>query len=161
SKVERPDIRALMVGHLLNVDEALAKKVATGLRLKELPKPTDPARPVNKSLKPSAALSIIGNAPETFAGRKIGALISDGVDVRLLEALKKAAEKEGATLKLIAPAIGGVEASDGSWIEAHEKIDGGPSVLFDAIALLISEDAVDTLVAEASVRDFIADAFVH
>ena len=47
-----------MVSHLLNVDEALAKKVADGLRLKEMPKPAEPARPVVTSLKPSAALSI-------------------------------------------------------------------------------------------------------
>ena len=38
SKVETPAIRARMVSHLLNVDEALAKKVADGLRLKEMPK---------------------------------------------------------------------------------------------------------------------------
>ena len=41
-------------------------------------------------------------------------------------------------LKIVAPMVGGVEASDGSWIEADEKLDGGPSVLFDAVALLPS-----------------------
>ena len=29
--------------------------------------------------------------------------------------------------------VGGVKASDGSWITADEKIDGGPSVVFDAV----------------------------
>ena len=38
SKVETPAIRERMVSHLLNVDADLAKKVADGLRLKELPK---------------------------------------------------------------------------------------------------------------------------
>ncbi len=45
SKVETPAIRARMVAHLLNVDAALAKKVAMGLRLKILPKPADAAQP--------------------------------------------------------------------------------------------------------------------
>ena len=41
SKVETPAIRTRMVSHLLNVDEGLAKKVADGLRLQEMPKPAE------------------------------------------------------------------------------------------------------------------------
>ena len=37
-----------------------------------------------------------------------------------------------AKFKLIAPRIGGVEMTDGTLVPADEKIDGGPSVLFDA-----------------------------
>lgn len=40
-------------------------------------------------------------------------------------------------------------------------IDGGPSVLFDAVALLVAAPAVDDLVNEATARDFVADAFQH
>jgi catalase len=40
-------------------------------------------------------------------------------------------------------------------------IDGGPSVLFDAVALLPSREAMDDLVREATARDFVADAFQH
>jgi catalase len=40
-------------------------------------------------------------------------------------------------------------------------IDGGPSVLFDAVALLTSAEAIDDLVKEAAARDFVADAFQH
>src|SRR5689334_10553744 len=83
SKVETPAIRARMVSHLLNVDEVLAKKVADGLRLKEIPRAAEPARPVITSLKPSPALSMLGNPPGTFKGRKLGVLISDGVDAAL------------------------------------------------------------------------------
>jgi catalase len=161
SKVETPAIRARMVAHLLNVDEALAKKIASSLRLKEMPKPAEPARPVIKNLKPSPALSMLRNPAGTFEGRKVGALVSDGVDAKLLKALKQALEKQGAMLKLIAPMVGGVKASDGSWIEADEKIDGGPSVLFDAVALLVSDEGAKLLAGEATARDFIADAFAH
>ena len=161
SKVETLAIRARMVGHLLNVDEALAKKVADGLRLKEMPKAAEPARAVDRSLKPSPALSLIGNAAGTFKGRKLGVLISDGVDAALLAALKAAIDAEGAVIKLVAPMVGGVAASDGSWIAADEKIDGGPSVVFDAVAVLLSAEGAALLVDEASARDFVADAFAH
>ncbi|MBV9859919.1 MAG: catalase [Alphaproteobacteria bacterium] len=161
SKVETPAIRARMVSHLLNVDEALAQKVAAALRLREMPQAATPARPVDTSLKPSPALSIVGNPPPSFKGRKVGALITDGVDAALLKALQAALDKEGALLKLVAPMVGGVEASDGSWIEADEKIDGGPSVVFDAVALLVSDQGAQLLAQEATARDFVADAFAH
>jgi catalase len=64
-------------------------------------------------------------------------------------------------LKLVAPMVGGIEASDGSWLEADEKIDGGPSVLFDAVALIPSRDGAALLAREASARDFVSDAFAH
>jgi catalase len=46
-------------------------------------------------------------------GRKVGALVSDGVDGELLEALRGALAEEGAQLKIIAPMVGGVEAAEG------------------------------------------------
>jgi catalase len=161
SKVETPAIRARMVAHLLNVDEDLAKTVATGLRLKEMPKPAEPARPVNKGLKPSPALSILGNAANTFKGRKLGVLVTDGVDAAILDGLRAAAQAEGALVKLIAPQVGGVKPTKGALIEADEKLDGGPSVVFDAVAILASKEGSALLADEATARDFIADAFAH
>ncbi len=161
SKVETPAIRARMVAHLRNVDEDLATTVATGLRLKDMPKPAEPARPVNKNLKPSPKLSILGNAANTFKGRKLGILVTDGVDTGLLKSLQAAAEAEGAVVKLVAPQVGGVKPAKGGLIEAHEKIDGGPSVVFDAVAILASKEGSALLANEATARDFIADAFAH
>ncbi|MBV9531107.1 MAG: catalase [Bradyrhizobium sp.] len=161
SKVETPSIRARMVSHLRNVDEDLARKVAEGLRLPTMPERAQPARPTRTDLKKSRSLSIILNGPSSFKGRKIGALVSDGVDADLLSALRYALQQEGAMLKLVAPQVGGVTASDGSLIEADEKIDGGPSVVFDAVAILISAEGAQKLANECTARDFVADAFAH
>lgn len=161
SKVETVAIRARMVSHLWNVDEGLAKKVADGLRLRERPQAAPPARPVVTGLKPSPALSILANGPGSFKGRKLGVLVSDGVDAALLGAVQAAFKQEGAVVKLVAPMVGGVQASDGSWIEADEKIDGGPSVVFDAVAILLSDAGARLLAGEATARDFAADAFAH
>jgi catalase len=40
-------------------------------------------------------------------------------------------------------------------------IDGGPSVLFDAVVLLLSQEGAERLMGEAAARDFVADAFAH
>jgi catalase len=160
SKVETPKIRSRMVAHLLNIDQALAGQVADGLGLRETPGPADAAKPT-QNLKKSPALSIQLNGPKSFKGRKIGALVTDGVDSKILEALKKALKEEGALLEIVAPKVGGVKASDGSWIEAAQKVDGGPSVLYDAVALLPSEEGAKVLATEPPARDFVADAFAH
>jgi catalase len=161
SKVETTVIRERMVAHLLNIDEGLAETVADKLGMKQLPKPADAAVAPRDDLEPSPALSIVRNGPESFAGRKIGVLVSPGADAALLNKLQSAIEKEGAVMEVIAPKVGGVEAANGSWIAARHMIDGGPSVLFDAVALILSEEGAERLTGEAAARDFIADAFAH
>lgn len=161
SKVEKPAIRSRMVAHLLNIDEDLANMVAAGLGLKSIPEAAQAAQPTRQDLKASDALSILKNAPQSFKGRKLGVLVTDGVDADLFNALKEATEAEGAVVEVIAPVISGVEASDGTWIDAAQKVDGGPSVLYDAVALLISESGAEALLAEPTARDFVADAFAH
>ena len=150
-----------MVAQLINVDAGLAEKIANGLGLKTMPKAADAAKPTRKDLKKSPALSIILNGPKSFKGRKLGALVTDGVDSEILNSLKSALQAEGAMIEIVAPKVGGVKASDGSWIEAKQKIDGGPSVLYDAVALLPSESGARQLANDPAVRDFIADAFAH
>jgi len=161
SKVETPVIRERMVSHLLNIDEGLAETVADKLGLKQLPKAADAAVAPRDDLELSPALSIIENGADSFAGRKVGVLVSPGADAGLLKKLQAAIEKEGAVMEVVAPKVGGVEAADGSWIEGRHMIDGGPSVLFDAVALVLSEEGAERLTGEAAARDFVADAFAH
>ncbi|MBY3046613.1 catalase [Rhizobium leguminosarum] len=161
SKVETPVIRERMVSHLMNIDETLASKVGHALGFKSMPKPADAAMPTRQDLEPSPALSIIERGPKRFEGRKLGILVSDGTDAAIFKALLAEITEQKATFEVIAPKIGGVTLSDGNWIEAHQMIDGGPSVLYDAVALLPSAEGTGDLQKEATARDFVADAFVH
>lgn len=161
SRCENPVIRERMVAHLLNIDEALGAAVADKLGIEKLPKPADAAVPPRDDLPASPALSIIENGPDSFAGRKIGVLVSNGCDGKLLKALQSAIEKEGAMVELIAPKVGGVVTADGTHLPAQYMIDGGPSVLFDAVALVLSAEGAQMLAKEATARDFVADAFAH
>ncbi|MBB3138606.1 catalase [Rhizobium pisi] len=161
SKVETPVIRERMVSHLMNIDETLASKVGHALGFKSMPKPADAAMPTRQDLEPSPPLSIIERGPKRFEGRKLGILVSDGTDGVIFNALLAQITEQKATFEVIAPKIGGVTLSDGKWIEAHQMIDGGPSVLYDAVALLPSAEGTGDLLKEATARDFVADAFVH
>jgi len=161
SKVERPDIRSRVVSHLLNVHPDLAAKVAEGLGLKQMPVPAKAARPTKQDLPSSAALSIVENGPQRFEGRKLGVLITDGADADLFAALVAAVTKEGATLEVIAPHVGGATLSNGELVPAKQKIDGGPSVLYDAVVVLASEAGAAMLAKLPPAKDFVSDAFAH
>jgi catalase len=160
SKVERVDIRERVVSHLLNINPALAKKVAQGLRLKSMPSAA-PTTSKAKNFKASPALSIAKNPPESFAGRKIGLLISDGADAKLFKALKDNLKQEDINLEIIAPEVGGVKLSDGKWVDAQQNIKGAPSVLYDAVVIMLSKKTPKKFYKEPSVRDFASDAFAH
>ncbi len=125
------------------------------------PAPATAARPTRQDLKPSPKLSIVKNGPQSFAGRKVGALVTDGVDAKILAALGKALKAEGAMLELIAPEVGGVKDTAGAWHDADEKLEGGPSVLFDAVAILPSKEGAALLTMLPGARDFVADATAH
>lgn len=161
SKVETPVIRERVVSHLLNIDEGLGETVAEKLGIRKLPKKADAAVEPRDDLPASDALSIVKNGPESFKGRKVGVLVSDGCDGSLVGKLEAALKKEGAMMEIVAPKVGGVEAADGIVIEGKQMVDGGPSVLYDAVALIVSPEGAEQLVKEATARDFVADAFAH
>ena len=161
SKCDREAIRARMVAGLRNVGDDLAGAVAEGLGMPELPVAISPAREPVGDLPPSPALSILANGPDSFAGRKIGILVTNGIDARKLEEVKSAAEQAQVNVELIASAVGGVETTDGQRVPADQKIDGGPSVLYDAVVVLASKQGASILATLPAARDFVTDAFAH
>lgn len=160
SKVEHPHIREAMVGHLRHIDEDLAKRVAAGLALATLPDPPKPAAPV-KPMKPSPALRIIGKMKPTLQGRAIGMVIADGSDGATIQEIRSAATDAGAGVKIIAPRIGGAKLADGSMLAADGQLAGTPSVLFDAVAVILSDAGAKALGMEGAAIDFVRDAFGH
>jgi catalase len=159
SKVQRVDIRARAVSHLLNIDADLAATVADGLGM-PLPDAAVAAKPT-LDLPPSEKLSILANGPKSFKGRKMGILLTDGAEAALFNALTKAVEAEDAVWEVVAPKIGGVTLDDGTAVAAKQKIDGGPSILFDAVAIIPSAEGAAMLAQDAASKDFVADAFGH
>jgi catalase len=160
SKVEHLHVREAMVGHLRNIEEDLAQRVAGGLGLETVPTAPKPAAPVQK-LKPSPALQIIGKMKDTLQGRAIGILIADGSDGALVKKIKRAAIEAGATVKIIAPKVSGAKLAGGSMMSADGQLAGMPSVLFDAVAIVLSDEGAKALSLESAAIDFVRDAFGH
>jgi catalase len=161
SKVDRVEIRTRMVAGLRNVDEDLARAVAEGLGLPELPMALSPAREPVRDLPASEALSILRNGPDSFAGRKIGVLVTDGIEAGALETIRSAAGQQQVNVELIAPTVGGVDVGNGARVPADQKVDGGPSVLYDAVIVLVSKHGATELAAMPAARDFVTDAYAH
>lgn len=160
SKVEHLHIRAAMVGHLRHVDEDLAKRVADALGFDKMPGAPPAAAPV-RDMKPSPALQIIGKMKDTLEGRVVGILIADGSDGGAIKAISKAVTDAGASVKIVAPKIGGAKLADGSTLAADGQLGGSPSVIFDAVAVILSDSAALKLCKEAAAVDFVRDAFGH
>ena len=160
SKVEHPHIRAAMVGHLRHIEEDLASRVAAGLGCDKMPEAPWAAAPVLE-MAPSPSLQLIGKMKDTLMGRAIGILISDGSDGTVIKRLEEAAITAGASVKIVAPKIGGAKLADGSMLAADGQLAGTPSVLFDAVAIILSEAGADAFSKEGAAIDFVRDAFGH
>lgn len=161
SKVTLAEIRMRMLGNLVNVDSSLAARVAAGLNM-DVPAASPAAVPV-QDFDVSPALRIIGGARElhTLKGRTVGILMADGSDRRSVEQLATKITRAGGRSIIVAPKVGGAKMSDGSLMEADAQLAGFPSVMTDAIAVILSKAGCDKLLMEAVAVQFVMDAFGH
>ena len=160
SKVEVEAIRLRVLAHLPNIDPMLAARVADGLGVEDLPDTAIPmVDPVD--LPPSDALSILKRQVHTFRGRRLGILVTDGIEDAVLETLITATLAAGAVPAVIAPRIGGVVTAAGVQQKAMFVTEAAPSALFDAVAILASAESVADLTALHAARLFVSDAMAH
>ena len=159
-KVETIAIRTRMLGHLMIIDEGLGSAVEQGLGMEGKADDITPAQnPMDMDGSPT--LSLIKKAKATLEGRKVGVLVTDGVDEVLLDALRKAVEQEGAAFAVIAPKAGGVRSKKGKHVSADHALSAAPSIFFDAVALLPSVEGGGLMAREAAAVDWLRDAFGH
>ena len=161
SKVGLDHVRNRVLGNLVNVDKELAARVANGLNV-PLPKASVPTAPV-QDFELSPALRIIEGplTPDSIKGRAIGILVTDGADAGVVNALIKSIKAAGGKPVVIALKVGGAKLSNGKLLAADGQLAGTPSVLVDAIALVVSEAGCAALLKEAAAVQFVMDAFGH
>ncbi len=159
-KCEVAKIRTRMLGHLQNVDESLAESVAEALGMKGQADKIKPRVPVGDP-EPSPALSQYSKAPKSIAGKKIGVLVTNGSDSKLLAAVSKAAQQEKAMVELIAPKIGPIKDSSGQELVPNHFLAGAPSSLFDILVVAPADSQVDMLLQQAAAIDWLRDGFGH
>jgi len=159
SKCEHEHIPQRMIANLRNVDEDLATRVAKAMNV-DLPEASPAAMPV-KDMPLSPALRIVGNMKETLAGRVVGILIADGSDAAEIAAVEEAVKQAGAHPFVVAPKKGGAMLAGGMKKKAAGQLAGTPSVLFDAVAIVLSEEGAAELAGHAAAVQFVMDAFGH
>lgn len=160
AKVDLLAVRRRMLGHLAVISDELSVQVEEALGMQGMAEKITPQREV-VSLKPSPALSLLKKAPKSVRGQKVGILVTDGCDAEAVSRLQKMLNKDGAGSCLIGPKIGGVTALDGAVLPVQHTISGGPSVLFDAVAVFAGQSEGKRLAAESGAVDWMRDAFGH
>jgi len=159
SKVTLNHIPPRVIANLRNVSEELAKRVADGLGI-SLPEKASAAAPV-QDLDLSPALSIQKNMKELLKGRAVGILIADGSDAQAISNAKQWVEEAGGTCKLVADRLKGIVLSDQSKIDVDGQLAGTPSQLFDAVAIVLSNDGTKKYMKEGAAIQWVMDAFGH
>ena len=159
SKVQTQHVREAVVGHLRHIDESLAKRVADGLGLPKMPAAPPTATPA-RDFPASPALAILSKMKSTLQGRCVGILVADGSDGAALKQLKDAIMKEGATVKVVAPKPM-VKLQDGSVLAADGQLAGTPSVVFDAVASMLTAEMGQKLAKDGAAVDWFRDAYGH
>ena len=159
SKVVTAHVREAIVGHLRNIDESLAARVADGLGMQTLPDAPASAAPI-LDLALSPALRIIDRMQDTLKGRCIGILVAQGSDAKSIAAIRSAAVKAGARVKIVAPKLS-VVLSDGKRLDADGQLAGTPSTVFDAVASVLIPAEAEKLAKDSAATDWFRDAFGH
>ncbi len=129
SKVADPDVVARMIANLADVDTDLAALVAANLGQ---PAPTGD---VASEVDASPALSIAAPSSGPITGRVVAVLATPGVDAAGVGALRKALDREGAALHVVAPHGGSVKSGGRSWLGVDATIFNTDSVVYDAIVV--------------------------
>ena len=159
SKVSLEHVRKRVLANWRNVDEDLARRIADGLGM-ELPAKSK-AFVEPKELEPSPDLRIIGKYAPSLKGRTIALLVTEGADGKIVKALSQQAGADGATVKIVAPRVGGVALKGGGRVSADGQLAGMPSVLFDAVVLVLSDEGCSELLKESAAVEFVQHAFAH
>ena len=160
SKVSLPHVRQQILANLQNVDMTLAQKVGDGLGVATLP-PAALTTQKAVDLPLAKSLRLIGKYEAGPEGRCLGLLVTDGADATTTSKLKNAARKAGMKVVVIAAKIEGALLSDGAMLPADAQLEGAPSCLFDAIAVIASADGCSQLLRKGAAIEFVKDAYAH
>ncbi|MBA3267335.1 MAG: catalase [Acidimicrobiia bacterium] len=137
SKVGDPAIVARMMANLADVDADLAAGIALHLGL------TAPVGDPFVDVGASPALSLAPVESGPIEGRVVGVLVTDGVDVTGVTALRKSLDTAGAALHVIAPHGGSVKGKAKSSLTVDATVFNADSVVYDALVVADGSGPLD------------------
>ncbi|MDB5889201.1 MAG: Catalase [Polaromonas sp.] len=164
SKVTVPAIRRRTVAMLRNASEELARKVAQGLGMVDLPDalPRALQTPAKPEVTRSPALSLFARPGDgSIKARKVAILVAPGIVGESVAALQAALVAEGAVPRWVGSRIGPVETAEGNMLDADASMENEPGFLFDALVLPDGEAGVQALALDGHTLEFIKDQYRH
>jgi len=164
TKVQISAIRARVVAQLRNVAEDLARAVADGLGIVELPDalPLALERPPKPEVKSSGYLSLFAHpGTEGIKTRRIAILVANGVDGETLTELHSSLLQQGAIPRFVGVKLGQVSSVSGAPLNVEITMETAPAVLWDALILPDGTDATEALLPVGNAIEFIKEQYRH
>lgn len=162
TKVSVPAIRVRMLATLIQVDPALAQRVARGLGM-DLP-----ALPADASTLPytnvpliEPSLSIMNSRKDSIIGRYIAVLVADGFESERFLALRDSLIAGGAQVKIIATRLGEVTCKHNHRFHIDYSLLTVGSVMFDAVYVPGGHRSVESLCKNANAVLFVKESYKH
>ena len=162
TRVQTPAVRERVLATLVNVDPALAARVADGLGM-EVPAPLPLAteRPI-PMFAPSPALSLLARPGDTgIRTRKVAILVAPGVDAAGVRSIYVSLLAGGAVPRVVGTQLGKVKTSDNGSLDVEISLEAGPSVLYDAVVVPDGQAGVKALSGDANALDFVRQQYRH
>jgi len=162
SKVQVGAIRQRVVAQLRNVAEELAKGVAEGLGITELPEPLPKVleHEPKGEVTHSPALSLLARPSRVgIETRRIAILVAPGSDTAAASASHARLSTEGAVPRYVGLKLGHLDGDEP--LEVEVSVEATPSVLWDGVIVPGGERGIGALAAGGQALEFLRDQYRH
>jgi len=149
----------------MNVDMRLAKEVADGLGITDLPEPLP--KVLQKKVKPevtqSKTLSLLARpGSEGIKTRRIAILVADGVDGKAAVEIHSLLMAQGGVPRFVGTKLGHVQSeSSQGLVEVEVSMEAMPSVLWDGMIVPDGRKATEALSQSGHAMEFLKDQYRH
>jgi catalase len=167
AKVERLPIRRRVVALLRQVDEGLARDVATsiGVTLESVPATANRDAALKtrngKTVDVSPALSLAHSHRDTIRTRKVAVLVAAGVRAGEVSRVSSALRKAGAKVDVIGDALGTVRSAEGDAVAIDKTLETARSVFYDAVFVPGGSASAQSLCQSKLAVRFVGEAYEH
>ncbi|MEO6624558.1 MAG: catalase [Burkholderiaceae bacterium] len=164
SKVSVAAIRLRVIAMLRNASEDLAKKVADGLGIIQLPDALPLAAPgvAKAEVSVSPALSLKARPGDgSLTAMLVAIVVADRARLGPIEALRKALLAQGAMPRFVGPRMGAFTTAEGQAVVADCTFENSPGFLFDAAIFPDGEDCAMALARNGQALEFVKEQYRH
>jgi catalase len=164
TKVQVPAVRSRVIAQLRNVAEELARAVAEGIGIVELPEPLPRVlkRPPKVEVERSEALSLLARPGEAgIRTRKVAILIAAGADAAAASLVHRALSEQGAVPRFVGIQLGRVLGGGAAPLEVEVSMEAAPSAVWDALVIPGGDASTAALSQSGHALEFLKDQYRH